>query len=209
MLAAVAVAAAACSGSSKPSATPTVGAAVVTDPRPAGTISHEGRWLTDAAGRVLMLHGTNMVSKGAPYYPAAAGFDDDDGAWLEANGFDVVRLGVMATALMPEPGKVSETYLDQIGQTVDMLARHDILVLLDFHQDGWGESVGSDGFPAWMTLTGDAQNTHTTFPLYYVTNPAIQAAFQSFWDNAPGPGAVEASAAMAYARAGDSTSTIQ
>ena len=123
MLAAVAVAAAACSGSSKPSATPTVGAAVVTDPRPAGTISHEGRWLTDAAGRVLMLHGTNMVSKGAPYYPAAAGFDDDDGAWLEANGFDVVRLGVMATALMPEPGKVSETYLDQIRRSVREVGR--------------------------------------------------------------------------------------
>jgi endoglycosylceramidase len=85
---------------------------------------------------------------------------------------------------------VSETYLDQIAQTVDMLARHHILVLLDFHQDGWGESVGSDGFPAWMTLTGGAQNTHTDFPLYYVTNPAIQAAFQSFWDNAPGPGGV-------------------
>src|SRR6185437_1240697 len=85
---------------------------------------------------------------------------------------------------------VDATYLDHLDETVKTLAKHHILVLLDFHQDGWGESVGSDGFPAWMTLTGDAKNTHTDFPLYYVTNPAIQAAFQSFWDNASGPGGV-------------------
>src|SRR5262249_49400065 len=45
-----------------------------------------------------------------------------------------------------------------------------------------------DGFPPWMTVTGTAVNSHTTFPLYYVTNPAIQQAFQSLWDNAAGPG---------------------
>ena len=41
-----------------------------------------------------------------------------------------------------------------------------------------------------MTITHGAKNTHTTFPLYYVTNPAIQAAFDSFWGNDAGPGGV-------------------
>lgn len=187
-LALVALLAVSCRGSSSPAPTATV--AAVTDPYPVAPVSHDGRWLTDAAGRVLLLHGMNMVSKSAPYYPAASGFGEDDAAWLAANGFDAVRLGVMATALMPEPGKIDTAYLDRLAETVQVLEKYRLLVLLDFHQDGWGESVGSDGFPAWMTLTGSAQNTRTSFPLYYVTNPAIQAAFQSFWDNAKGPGGV-------------------
>ena len=36
-----------------------------------------------------------------------------------------------------------------------------------------------------MTLTDGATNTHTGFPLYYVTNPAIQAAFQNLWNDTP------------------------
>jgi len=179
-----------CSGSKDTRPTATTAPASVTDPLPDGPVGHDGRWLTDASGRVLLLHGINMVSKSAPYYPAASGFGEDDAAWLEDNGFDAVRLGVMATALMPEPGKIDTAYLEHLAETVDVLAKHHILVLLDFHQDGWGEIFGGDGFPEWMTLTGDAENTRTEFPLYYVTNPAIQAAFQSFWENRPGPGGV-------------------
>ncbi|MDE3095662.1 MAG: cellulase family glycosylhydrolase [Chloroflexota bacterium] len=160
----------------------------VTNPFPVAPVSHEGRWLTDAAGRVLFLHGVNMVSKEAPYYPAAFGFDDADAAWLAENGFDVVRLGVMMTGLMPQPGAIDESYLDHLANTVTVLASHHLLVLLDLHQDGWGPSIGDDGFPGWMTLTNGAEHTRTGFPLYYVTNPAIQAAFQSFWDDLQGPG---------------------
>ena len=63
-------------------------------------------------------------------------------------------------------------------------------MLVDLHQDGWGPSLGSDGFPEWMTITHGAENTHTDFPLYYITNPAIQAAFDSLWGNEAGPESV-------------------
>ena len=46
--------------------------------------SHAGRWITDASGRVVIVHGVNMVYKVAPYYPAAVGFGDDDAAFLAA-----------------------------------------------------------------------------------------------------------------------------
>jgi endoglycosylceramidase len=150
-------------------------------------IGHEGRWLTDAAGRVILAHGVNVVQKSAPYTPASAGFSDADAAWLSANGFQVVRVGLLATGLMPTAGVVDEGYVQAIAATVQTLAKHSIFSLLDFHQDGWGPSVGSDGFPAWMTLTGSAMNTHAGFPYYYVDNPAVQQAFQSFWDDATGP----------------------
>jgi endoglycosylceramidase len=39
-----------------------------------------------------------------------------------------------------------------------------------------------------MTVTGTAVNDQdASFPLYYEENPAIQQAFQSFWDDATGP----------------------
>jgi len=167
----------------------------IASPTPVGPIGHQGRWLTDATGRVLLLRGINFVPKEAPYYPSAAGFGEKDAAWLEDHGFDAVRLGLTGTGIMPTPGRIDQTFLDHLQQTVDTLAAHHLYVLLDLHQDGWGpraggQPLGSDGFPEWMTQTGGATNTHTGFPLYYVTNPAIQAAFQSLWDDAPGPDGV-------------------
>ncbi len=156
---------------------------------PVGPIGHEGRWLTDAEGRVLLLHGVNMVNKDPPYYPAAAGFSDADAAWLAESGFRVVRVGVLATGLMPAPGAVDAGYVRHIAATVRDLAKHEVFSLIDMHQDGWGPTVGSDGFPAWMTLTGSAVNdTDAGFPFYYEKNPALEQAFQSFWDDAKDPG---------------------
>jgi len=161
-----------------------------TSPLPVIPVSHVRRWLTDADGRVVMLHGVNMVEKSSPYYPSAFGFGSADAAWLEGNGLDVVRLGVLGTGLMPTPGRITQGYLDHLSATVATLGRHHISVLLDMHQDGFGPSVGSDGFPAWMTLTGTAVNNHAGFPSYYLTDPATQQAFQSLWDNAKGPNGV-------------------
>jgi endoglycosylceramidase len=157
---------------------------------PVGSISHSGRWLTDADGRVVVLHGVNMVDKTPPYYPASEGFDAADAAWLDENGLDVVRLGVMATGLMPTPGKITEGYIANLAATVRTLGEHHVYVLLDMHQDGYGPKVGSDGFPAWMTLTGGKPNTDDRFPTYYYEDPATQQAFQSLWDNANGPNGV-------------------
>ncbi len=155
----------------------------------APALGHVGRWLTDAKGRVVLLHGMNLVAKFRAS-PAARGFDNDDATWLAANGFDVVRLGLVADALMPTPGVIDTAYLRSFVGTVRLLTDHGLLVLIDLHQDGWGPETSGDGFPGWMTLTHGALNTHTGFPLYYITNPAIQAAFDSFWANEAGPGGV-------------------
>ena len=162
----------------------------VTDPAPTQPIGHQGRWLTDASGRVVLLHGVNYVSKVPGATPEADGFGADDAAWLAGNGFDVVRLGTTAASIMPTPGVIDTAYVQSFADTVNELTSQGLLVLVDLHQDGWGPSLGDDGFPAWMTITHGATDTHTTFPLYYVTNPAIQTAFQSFWNNETGSGGV-------------------
>lgn len=153
-------------------------------------LSHDGRWFTDTSGRVVMLRGMNFVEKFAPDTPAADGFNDDDAALLVANGFNTVRLGIPFEFLMPTPGKVDQTYLASIEQTVRILERHHIYVLFDFHQDGWGPVTNGNGMPAWMTYTDGLPNPPDPFPGYYVTNPALQRAFDNFWANRAGPSGI-------------------
>lgn len=182
-----AVVGAGCGGSSAP---PTGHAKPDAQAAPVLPIGHHGRWLTDADGRVVLLHGMNFVSKEPGHTPAADGFGEGDADWLVRNGFDAVRLGTTAASIMPKPGVIDTAYVKSFADTVKMLTSHGLLVLVDLHQDGWGPTLGSDGFPGWMTVTHGATDTKTSFPLYYVTNPAIQAAFQSFWDNDRGPDGV-------------------
>lgn len=74
-----------------------------------------------------------------PYLPATDGFSNDDAAFLAANGLTAVRVGVIWKAVEPRPGVYHNRYLAGIRQTVDMLARHGIVSLLDFHQDLFNE----------------------------------------------------------------------
>src|SRR5438876_5939139 len=93
---------------------------------PALPLSHQGRWITDAQGRVVNLHGINMVYKRAPYAPDAIGFGDDDAAFLASQGFNVVRLGIIYKAVEPQFGHYDDVYLARIRATVDTLAAHGI-----------------------------------------------------------------------------------
>ena len=153
-------------------------------------LGSEGRWFTDASGRVVIPRGVNFVQKWAPYTPEAAGFDEDDAALLADNGFNTVRLGVVFGFLMPEPGRIDTDYLDSIERTVEILTGHRLFVLLDFHQDGYGPATHGNGMPEWATLTDGLPNPPAQFPLYYVQNPSIQRAFDNFWANRAGPDGV-------------------
>ena len=157
---------------------------------PRAELGHSGRWLTDEWGRVVNLHGVNFVKKFPPISPAAAGFGADDAAFLHDQGFNVVRLGVVFGSVMPQPGVIDQAYVDSIASTVRVLAHENIFTLLDFHQDGYGPLVHGNGFPEWATLTDGLPNPNDPFPTYYLTNPAMQRAFDNFWLNKPGPDGV-------------------
>ena len=163
-------------------------AAIATPKLPLG---HSGRWITDARGRVVIVHGVNMVYKIAPYYPSATGFGDDDAAFLASVGFNAVRVGVIWKAVEPEPGVYDDAYLNQIAATVKTLARLGIVSLLDFHQDMYNELFQGEGAPDWAVEDdGLPRVPRTGFPGNYLDMPALQHAFDHFWANSPGPGGV-------------------
>lgn len=154
-----------------------------TVPVPGGLTTTEG-WITDDDGRVVILHGLNQVYKIPPYTPSSDGFDDEDAAFLAANGFNVVRLGVIWAGVEPQPGEFDQAYLDSIEQTVQTLANHNIHVILDFHQDLYNEEFQGEGAPDWAVQDGGLSNPALGFPTNYVFNPAQNHAWDAFWDNA-------------------------
>lgn len=152
-----------------------------TPPEP---FSHAGRWITDATGRVIIVRGLNMVSKLPPYSPAAAGFGEKDARLLELNGFNVVRVGMIYSAVEPFPGHYDDAYIHSIRSTVELLHRHGIMSLIDCHQDSWGPVFDAEGFPGWATITdGFPVLPIDDFPGIYFTSKALQHAFDNFWWN--------------------------
>lgn len=154
---------------------------------PTMPLGHAGRWMTDAEGRAVILHGLNQVYKVPPYEPSADGFGDDDAAFLAANGFNAMRLGVIWAAVEPQPLSYDDTYLTSIAQTVATLASHGIVSLLDFHQDLYNEAFQGEGAPAWAVQTNGLPNPQLGFPGNYFLNPAEESAWNAFWRNVPAP----------------------
>ncbi|MGH2975586.1 MAG: cellulase family glycosylhydrolase, partial [Solirubrobacterales bacterium] len=170
---------------------------------PQGPLSNAGRWITDARGRVVILHGLNMVYKRPPYRPGAVGFGADDAAFLRRNGFDSVRLGMIYKAVEPSPGSYDATYINRIHSTQRMLASHGIFSLLDFHQDLYSERYGGEGFPDWAVLDdGLPAEPLSGFPGSYLTSPGLNRAFDNLWANRDAPGGIpiQSRYAAAWAR---------
>ena len=153
----------------------------------ASGLSQSGHWVTDSTGRVVIMHGLNQVFKVAPYEPSANGFGDDDAAFLAANGFDAVRVGVIWAAVEPQPGVYDDGYLDSIANTVTTLAQHGIVSLLDWHQDLYNEEFQGEGAPAWAVQDGGLPNPKLGFPNNYFANLAEGHAWDEFWLNAKAP----------------------
>lgn len=155
-------------------------------------LGHEGRWITDARGRVVILHGWNMVYKVGSYRPADTGFGPDDARFLRRHGFNTVRLGIIYKGLEPRPPgaddrpRYSRGYLRSIARTQRMLDRHGIKTLLDFHQDLYNERFEGEGWPDWQVLDdGVPSEPKQGFPNNYLVNQGLQRAFDNFWENEP------------------------
>jgi endoglycosylceramidase len=156
-------------------------------PRPSQT----GRWLLDPDGRVLVLHGVNMVTKTGSHAPSSTGFGADDAAFLADQGLTTVRLGLIWKAVEPEPGQYDDAYLADIRQTAELLAAEGIWTLLDFHQDLYNEKYQGEGAPNWAVHDDGLPNApQLGFPFNYFVNIALNRAFDNFWKNVPGPGGV-------------------
>ncbi len=144
-----------------------------------------GRWMVDDSQRVVMLHGVNVIWKTAPYYPpnSLSGFTSADADWLQSNGFNSVRLGVLFAGVMPQQGVIDYGYLNQVDRVVQLLAARNIYVLLDFHQDLYNEKFKGEGFPSWAVYDDGIPAFFTPgFPSGYITWN-VNATYHNLYSN--------------------------
>lgn len=150
-------------------------------------VTIQGNQFVDGNGRSLLLHGINLVNK-----DPAVGYLGDEGAAQFAAwrswGLNCIRLGVIWDGLEPEPGVYNEPYLRGIDQQIAWAAENDLFVILDMHQDLYSVRF-ADGAPEWATLTDDLPHIEESevWSDAYFTSPAVHAAWNNFWDNAPAP----------------------
>jgi len=164
-----------------------------------------GGRIVDSEGREVLLRGVN-VNALAEYwasseFPTTFAFGADDAEAIAGVGWNVVRLLLSWSRVEPAPGVYDEVYLDQAADVVRLLAALGVYAIVDLHQDAWGATLaaradeqcpttqtpalGWDGAPGWATLDGGA--ARCTAAGIRETSPAVVAAFNAFWADAPGP----------------------
>ncbi len=177
---------------------------------PSYMTSPGGPYLYDSDGRIVLMHGTNVVYKHAPYiaYPDPGepwNFSASDAARMQKLGFNIVRLGIEWQGLEPGSGgpnqpnicapgtpgnphefnkAVADAYLKHVAATVDLLSHYGIYTLLDMHQDVYNTLFRGEGAPNWAVCT----NNVPIVPLggrwsNNYSNPQLDTAVGHFWAN--------------------------
>jgi len=155
-------------------------------------LARQGRWLVDPQGRVVLVHGLNLVWKRAPYAPPATaeGFTANDATWLHRYGFNGARIGTLWAGLTPDqPGVADPAYFRRWQRVMDLLAGQGIWMQLDMHQDMWHETYGGEGVPDWAAKRplpfAAGPVVPAPFPMGYWT-PEVSTVFDNFWANQGG-----------------------
>uniref|UniRef100_UPI00321756CA cellulase family glycosylhydrolase n=1 Tax=uncultured Draconibacterium sp. TaxID=1573823 RepID=UPI00321756CA len=151
-----------------------------------GFIQVDNQKFVDSEGRQIILSGINFISKDPKEkYMPLQGIETFE--QFRNWGFNCIRLGIIWDGLEPEPGKYNEDYLKEIDKRIQWAAENGIYVYLDMHQDLYGAKF-SDGAPDWATITNDQPHlTGAVWSDSYLISPAVQTAFDNFWNNTPAP----------------------
>lgn len=143
----------------------------------------EGGFIRDPEGRSVIMRGVN--ASGAAKFKPYLGYEQPDdfarisGRW----GFTGIRFLVVWAAIEPTEGNYDEAYLDEIAKRVQWAQDAGLLVVVDMHEDLYGEGFpGGDGAPRWTCDESyyAAYKPRTPWALGY-TDVNLIACADHFW----------------------------
>lgn len=153
-------------------------------PPPKGRV--EGGFLRDDDGRALILRGMNLAGahKSAPYFSfhTVADFRRLRDDW----GMNAVRFLLTWAAVEPQKGVFDEAYLDALEERMRWAREAGVLVVLDMHQDVYGEGFaigGGDGAPRWTCDEAKYASFVPSLDQWYLNylSPEVTGCYDHFW----------------------------
>jgi endoglycosylceramidase len=157
----------------------------------ATTATPEPRWhvgngfLRDPDGRAVILRGVNLAGahKNPPYF----GFQQppDYARVHDAWGMNAVRFLVTWAAIAPRAGEIDAAYLDQVAMRIGWARDAGLFVVLDMHQDVYGEGFvagGGDGAPRWTCDEASYASFKPLTPWFLNSlSGEVSGCFDHFW----------------------------
>lgn len=159
--------------------------AVVKPPRPT-TFYVDGGAIRDPSGRSVVMRGVNLAGahKQKPY---VSDFQPADYARIKNDwGMNALRFLVSWAGLEPTRGAYDQNYLAEIDKRIGWAHDAGLLVVLDMHQDLYGEGfLGGDGAPRWTCEESRYAAFKPTTPWFLGSlDPNVGACFDTLWNDA-------------------------
>ncbi len=154
-------------------------------PRPT-TFYVDGGAIRDPSGRSVVMRGVNLAGshKQKPY---VSDFQPADYARIKNDwGMNALRFLVSWAGLEPERGTYDQSYLAEIDKRIGWAHDAGLLVVLDMHQDLYGEGfLGGDGAPKWTCDDARYAAFKPTKPWFLGSlDPNVGACFDTLYTNA-------------------------
>ncbi len=153
-------------------------------PEPSGPWAVRDGFLHDAEGRVLVLRGANLsgAHKSPPYF----GFHQpaDYARLVQKWGMNSIRFLVEWAAIEPQKGVYDDVYLNEVAKRVGWARDAGLLVVMDMHQDIYGEGFGGDGAPRWTCDESHYEAFTPTSPwMMNYLSLEVQACYDGLWNS--------------------------
>ncbi|MDP2343468.1 MAG: cellulase family glycosylhydrolase [Deltaproteobacteria bacterium] len=156
-------------------------------PQPASSSPYSVRdgFVRDAEGRAVILRGVNLsgMHKNAPYLDFHA--PEDFRLVRDGLGMNSLRFLIEWSAVEPTRGAYDDAYLDAVRERMDWARDAGLLVVLDMHQDLFGEGfAGGNGAPPWACDAARyaAYEPSEMWFLGYLEENVV-ACFDGFWND--------------------------
>ncbi|MBN1946434.1 MAG: cellulase family glycosylhydrolase [Bradymonadales bacterium] len=154
----------------------------VEEPLPTGWQTR-GQRIIDPEGRQRILRGFNL-SNDVKHPPYDSWAQEEDYRRLQTWGVSALRLLTTWAAIMPEPGVIDEEYLQKYDQRIEWAGRYNILIIMDMHQDVFGEGFGHNGAPRWACDEA-LYEAHVPREPWYANyqSPQVMECYGRFWSD--------------------------